>query len=392
MKLKQFPVLPVLCAGYAAFLLAFLLVKVDFCLWDFQTYYYAAKTAFAGLNPYDLSTLSGAAPTPVIYNYVYPRFTLWFFRLFTLVDYHTAAVCFILLKGALVAGLIVVWVRFFLQRNTDALFYVLLIFGFNSAIFMDIKVGNISIIEQALLWSAFYFFVTKRYFLFCGFLLAGSVCKVFPIAFVFLLLFGNDKKKYWYFTGTLAVFGLVMAAEYMANPAFFRGFLINASQLYYENGLHNPSTMALIRDIADFWHAKNGMVIPPVVQWIVFGVFAVPIIWTTVAAIRTLSGTDDPESKKRVLFLMCFAYAILHPRFKDYSYILLMVPAYFTARQLTRASAYGLAILLMLIPGKSNLPGWSLLVEYYPLFVAFGLWYVCRKQLVQSRAALSSVD
>jgi hypothetical protein len=384
MSQKRFPIIPVLCAAYAAFLLAFLLVRIDACLWDFKTYYYAAMTAFSNQNPYDLFTLSKAAPSPVLYNYVYPRFTLHFFRPFTLFDYHTAAVCFLLLKCALLAMLVTAWSRFFLQRTAGALFFVLLIFGFNSAVFMDLKVGNISIIEQALLWSAFYFFVKKRYFLFCGCLVAGSVCKVFPLAFVALLLFGSGPRKYWFCAGTIAVFGCIMGAEYIANPAFFRGFLANASQLYYESGMHNPSTMALIRDLAGFVTVKTGMHVPPAAQWAVFCILSGAVIWTTVAAIRSLRGRDDFQARIRVLFMVCFTYAILHPRFKDYSYILLLAPAYDVARRLSGAVAPALAILIMLIPGKSNLPGWNLLIEYYPLIVAFGLWHVCRKQLGQS--------
>src|SRR5215469_796895 len=70
---------------------------------------YAAATAFKqGLNPYDPAVV-GTLTREGIVPYVYPPYTLYFFRPFTWFDFSAAARIFLTLKLVAIAGLLYLW-------------------------------------------------------------------------------------------------------------------------------------------------------------------------------------------------------------------------------------------------------------------------------------------
>ena len=82
-----------------------------------------------------------------------------------------------------------------------------------------------------------------------------------------------------------------------------------------------------------------------------------------------------------VIMMACLTYALVMPRFKTYSFILLLPPAYYLLRRSTRLPAYGflLAVLLLTVhpPLPVALPFRPVLSHfwlYYPLVLAFLLW------------------
>ena len=55
--------------------------------WDFKVYYYATIAQSEGDNPYDLEVLNKHSPNKIIFPFVYPVVTCYFFRPLTLLPY-----------------------------------------------------------------------------------------------------------------------------------------------------------------------------------------------------------------------------------------------------------------------------------------------------------------
>ena len=68
------------------------------------------------------------------------------------------------------------------------------------------------------------------------------------------------------------------------------------------------------------------------------------------------------------------------PRFMNYCYILLIVPAYFIIKRISYPKGYILLfiILILSLPTETHLPGINIVsryvLGYYPLMLAYGLW------------------
>jgi hypothetical protein len=354
-------------------------INIDQFQWDFRTYYYAAKAYAAGLNPYDVNTISGISPVPIGLKFVYPPLTLIFFRLFILFDYNMAYYLFLALKCASLIALILLWRKRILGNNTDLLFYLFCMFAFNSAVYIDISAGNISLIEQFLIWLAFLFFLKKKAALFCLLIIIAGLFKIWPILFLFLLWFSNEEKKWIYFSGSLLMFIALMFISFMVSPELFVNFIQNAGAIY-ERGVRNPATFSLIMDPFQLLAREAGIIVPVVVPRVIFSILILGILFVSWQAFRKLRMAKREDKERLFLFLACLVYALILPRFKDYSYILLIVPTFFILKRLSYWKAAPVLFILAILPSPLNasLPGFKLLSrgiwEYYPLFLAYGIW------------------
>ncbi len=345
--------------------------------WDFRTYYHAAKIFAAGQNPYDVNVLEKTSRTGL--RWVYPPAVLFFYRPFLAFDYDLAARLFLLLKCGLLIGLIIIWVKEFLKDEADAFFYVFCLLAFNCAIFLDLAAGNISIIEQFLIWLAFYFYLSRRLSLFCIFIVLAATAKMMPIFFLFLLLILDEKKKYVYFSVSVAIFLFYLSAQYIIAPEMFLDFVKGASLTLAEGGIIAPSTLALIRDSLSELTARTGTAVPRLAAPILFSLAVMVIVLISLGACFVSKSVMSQDWEKRMIFLACLVYAIIHPRFKDYSFILLLAPAYFIMKRSSFSRIFPFWFILAVIsnigtplPGLSSVR--SLFWSYYPLLIAYGTW------------------
>jgi hypothetical protein len=138
--------------------------------------------------------------------------------------------------------------------------------------------------------------------------------------------------------------------------------------------------VAFARDLAErgIHTPASGPVVVAVYGVVVAAVCAVSV-W---AASRIVKSADDASARRSMLvFLACLAYAIILPRFKNYSYVLLLLPVFAT---LMRASTtikpqYLLLALPVLSTGANSwLPGvragYAFVRDYVALAVTFGAW------------------
>jgi hypothetical protein len=350
---------------------------------DFRTYYFAAMAQRAGLNPYSLSEVSRATGTPPSVPFLYPPGTLAFFHVFTLFSYPAAFQIFLYAKAVLLVGLLLLWTKGFLGNESDAGFAVFCLFAFNGAIYIDFRAGNISILEQSLLWSGFYFFLLRRWAIFSLFILAAASFKITPIVFLLLLAFTGDRRKYHYLAGGLGVFLGIHAVTYLWNPGLFSAFIQSLGQVKEGGGITNPSLFALIGDALAVISRHADVLAIRVLQWFLYGVAAAGVAFLFWRGVVRSGNENDPDRNRMMIFFSCLTYALAAVRFKDYSYVLLLVPAYVIIRRTSYRDVYSLLfILLIFSTGSHSLLPWPRFWSYYPLFLAAGVFALYAREFL----------
>ncbi len=384
---KYFPaILVTIVLLYGLYLVADVFLHHDKYLWDFNIYYAAGKVFAGGGNPYDADALSKYAETKHL-PYVYPPITLWFFKPLAGWNYNTAVNVFLAVKCLVLIGLAYLWKKKFLAGESDPFYYLFLLLAFNGALYCDFYTGNISIFEQALLWLGFYALIQRRPEILSLLVLVVAAFKITPILFILLLLILEGRKKYFYLLGTLALYIAIQALSYVNNPQLFKAFVNNSAGLDERSAI-NPSTLALLRDGFDSLAKYAGISVPGAGQMVLYlALVGVAVLLTILVALPLLRH-KSPDREKVLIFLSCLVYALIMPRFKDYSYILLLAPAYFIIKS-NRKLYWPLFIALALLPIPwVQLPGFeplrSYLFGYYPLFAAYAVWIVFLKE-IQSR-------
>jgi len=378
-----------------------LIVKIaqnDNNQWDFWIYYNSARAHALGLNPYDEKVLSELAQGTLRFCFAYPPLTLYFFRPFAMLDFNTAFHLYLSLKCLLLIGLIYWWEKAFLQKEDGALFYFFCLVGFNAAIYIDLGAGNVSILEQLLMWLAFAFYLKRRWLLFCAFILLASAFKMVPIVFLALLWFAEEKKKYLYFAGASLGFCVMMLLSYLVSPFLFEEFVRDTiGRADWERGIVNPSTLACLREAFDLLAGKTGVMVPQLAQRALFVAIAAAVV---VVTWRAMSIKRDSLIS---LYLACLVYALIMPRFKDYSYIILILPAYFILKKMNVKAWVFILLLPLLYPvnpanGILPMPGFDIMVkllsEYYTLFMAYGIWtlYMYEAFMLTPRASQPGIS
>lgn len=362
--------------GIAGGLLMYIFLNMSTCQWDFTIYYHAAKALASGRNPYDMATLNDLAGGGVLFNYVYPWFTLFVFIPFTLFDFTVAAAAFLVVKTVLYIGLIVLWLRHFLDGKQHAgLFVLYVIFAFNSPVFEDLKVGNICAVEQSLLWGGLFFFLLGKYLRFGIFVIAAACFKLVPAAFLLLILFTDYPKKWYYFAAFSLSFILIICLSAILRPDLLTGFVTNLPIPQGSGNEYNPAFFLFVRDLVRMSGVVPGLDAakrPALLLW------AVSASLMAIVSLRTmirLKVTENREGRVLLITLFCLTYGLLHPNFNNYSYILVLVPSWIVITRTLSVSRSGWALFLLpMFPFGSHLPGVAGLTGYYPLFI-LGLMY-----------------
>lgn len=374
---------------------------------DLQTYYFAGKAYAAGLNPYDINVLSKLAQTRVEHRFVYPPATLPLFRLFAGVDFDTAYYLFLVIKGIALVGLFYLWKREFLPEM-DVYFILFCLLAYNAAVYVDLRVGNISIFEQLVIWLAFLFYVRNRVFMFSLLVVIAASFKLAPVLFLLLLLWSKNQRRYLSLAGSVMLFLTIQLASYYVDRDLYSGFLRSLGGLD-ERGVINPSTLALVRDAFDWLVNTSGMMIPQAIGLAVFIAVAAGIGLATWRSYALLESADWPNKDRVAIFLACLAYALILPRFKTYSYVIVLVPTYFMLFTLGHATSHVLPIgyarkygLMITVTILSSLYVVSLgselimksVLSYSALFIAYSVWVLYLRRifsLPQKQGALGPI-
>jgi hypothetical protein len=230
-----------------------------------------------------------------------------------------------------------------------------------------------------MLWLGFYFFLLRRPLPFCCFILLGAAFKMTPLVFLSLLLIMVNKKKYLYFLSSCAAFLCYLLIQYIATPEMFRAFLAAATDTLIERGVYCPSMIGFLKDAFEMLMKTTGISVPQAFQRGLFYVVAAVILLVSGRAYFVLKSLKTQDKEKIILFLACLVYAIIHPRMKDYAYVLLIVPSYFIINRTGYLKIYPFLFALAILSAANiTLPGLSIIYSfmwiYYPLVMAYLMW------------------
>lgn len=219
--------------------------------WDVEVYYYSAKAFTLGLNPYDpsnLCALAGKCEPERLYLPDYPL-SIYLLKPLALLSLEQARLVFFIIKCASLVYLLFLWQVKFIDETPDPLFMIFCLFGFNAAFILDLRSGNISLLEQALIWTALLAFVRGKITLFCAFIGLAAIFKLTPLLFGGLLLLHQrpiaKRPILIMLTGFLVASSIVL----LAYPDFYRGFLdhsiFQAKGRF--SGILNPTILSLVK-------------------------------------------------------------------------------------------------------------------------------------------------
>ncbi len=346
----------------------------DRWFWDFETYYHAAQVWAEGGNPYDLDELARHSDGRVTHRFLYPLAAMPLLRTFSLLPFETARIAWLALKLLLLVGLVRLW-RVSLLRDVDPLLIgFVLVLGFDAALIWELESGNITIIEQVLLWGGLTCFLRRRYALFATLIVAAALIKLTLIAFLGLLIFAPGNRRGRIAAGAVAllVFGALAAGPFLARPDLHQTFAENLSGLREIHPL-NPSALAIIDHV-------GGSLLGPLAStpdrrlalWALYAVALVAVSWRTLR--RVIAGGDQ----MLLVAVAVILYCLLAPRLKIYSYVMLMPASLLLWLRVLRGTDVGvLFAALVCMPGIRHLPGQlGIVAGYSSYLVNLALWLI----------------
>jgi Glycosyltransferase family 87 len=351
--------------------------------WDFRVYYHAAQAWRDGLNPYDTHTLPDQLREDG-FKFNYPPFSLGLFAPFTRLPVQRALQVFTALKAIALAWLIWLWSRVLRTRVTEPAWVLFLVFAYSSTIFIDFIAGSVTTFEQVLLWIGFAALLEKRHWIFVAAVVCASLFRLAPIGLLAACLAVPGERRYRYVAAGVLAFALIFAVTYILSPQLTLEFVRTIPKNFGERGRLNPALGAFVMDASDLVARRLGIT---VAQWIpgaVFVAFASTIVVATMVVVRAAARVARTQRVDAILYAVVLAYAVAMPRFRNYHYMLLIVPTYFVLTQSTRLRPALPLLLLACLPIYSWITAAeniALLANYASWFIALGAWLLCLYEL-----------
>jgi len=347
--------------------------------WDFMVYYWAAKAQAAGLDPYSLHNLSAVAGQKMVLPYLYPPGFLYFFRPLTWLSLHHAIIVFVSLKAIALVVLLRLW-RAFLGPKEILPLFLLVVFAFSDSVFNDFFAGNVGTFEQLALWIGFGCLLNQRIGFFAAMVILASMAKITPLAFLVLILFTTHRRRYWVFGAAVVGGAAAILASFGGSWTRLSGYfkLVTAVD---ERGPTNTAMLPLLKDFYEVLQRKYHLpshILPEATYWLI----AVLLAGSTAFVLIRLwqRHRDNREAILDYIMGAVLLYAIALPRFKDYSYVLLIPVVVFVGRRIR--NALPILVLLMSLTARNTLarytlddfPVADLLWRYFNLLLTGVLW------------------
>ncbi len=362
----------------AAGMLAAFLIKPGREPWDLKLCLACADVLAAGEDPYAREQIVDGVSFPCLY----PPLGFDLYRpLAALADAVPLWNAFKILGFA---GLLLVWRRF-LPPGSDLLRLAFALLAFGTPFFAEYRSGNAGSLEQLALWGAFAVFASGRDLAFALLIAALAQLKLQPALFLGLLLLAPKPKWREFFLGC-AAFALLFGLNEALHPGLLKPFLAGLSEPFaawrFERGPNNCSVWGFLQHMLEIGLGNrpqaSRMASILILPWSLFVAVA-----TAVAARRVATGPGgDAEKRRRVVLLGAAAFALLAPRFKDYSFFLLVPPAIAAlesaAPLLWRAPLLVFALLnsTKSAAERTGLGPWAPVAGYFKLYAVLLVWGV----------------
>ncbi len=340
--------------------------------WDFNTYYFAAQAWAEGGNPYDTADLTRVAGRYVRWPFVYAPVTLPLFRAFTFVPLTTAYWLWLALMLACVAVLVWLWRRL-LPTVDPLLLTAAIVLGFGASMVWALKSGNVILISQVLLWTAFLCFLKNRPWAFSLLMVAVGILKTPQLAFLGLLVVapGNRRRNLLAFGVGGVLFVAIALLPMMARPDWVDGFRKGMGE-WREISRTSPSSRAVIDEGFEILRRRFG-VADQVRDW-VWALCALALLGISHKAIRRALTSGD---RSYLLIVSIILYTLVAPRLKAYTYIMLVVPTLaLYLPVLRKARGELLYVVLVALPGLLMHPFGAMraFTHYNAFFANLLLW------------------
>jgi hypothetical protein len=344
--------------------------------WDFRVYYYGAQAWRAGLNPYDPRVLPEDLYTGG-WKFNYPPYALALFAPLTHLSVVRAMQLFLVVKLAALAWLLHIWNGLLRTRITEPAWVLFLMFAYSSAIFVDFVSGSVTTFEQLLVWMGVAALLGGRYWTFTAAIVAASLFRIAPLALLIVCLVAPDRRGYRYVAAGVGAFAAILLGTYAIAPALTSGFVRTLPTNFGERGWLNPAAWPLSIDLSTTIDRAYHVALPRTAIVALYLVIVVIVAVPTVLTIRRIAGTQATDRMEVIVYVAFLATALVLPRFKNYSYMLLIVPTYYIAMRSTRLRQAVPLLLLACLPVYSwiTMPEHlALVASYSKWLIAFGAW------------------
>jgi hypothetical protein len=286
--------------------------------------------------------------------FIYPPIAVPLLAPLSLMPDRVAAWVWMALKLAALAGLVAIW-RNFIELRGTALEIVYFIFAFGSALTIDLASGNPCTFEQLGLWLALFALLHGRIFWFCVAVVATAQVKISPALMLGALLVVPERPRWGAFAASSAAFLASLGLQRLLAPEWFAIFAFRAGSVD-ERGPSNPALLSLFRDL----FPEAGLAL---------ALWAAAVLVVVFLSLRTLRRTKA-DMRLRIM-LAALTYALIAPRFKDYSYELLLPVGLHVVQRVPLAALIcfpvGRGVKIVSVIGRY-------LERYYPLACALALF------------------
>ncbi len=150
------------------------------------------------------------------------------------------------------------------------------------------------------------------------------------------------------------------------------------SSRFGETRLRFPSTNKLIAGIFESIAKITGLTFPAALETAIFVMIAAAVVFFSYKACLRVKHNAINNRAMIEVFVVCLVYGLIHPRFKDYGYILLLVPSYYIIKNIRYTKIAPFLFILFIMSNRMMLPIVSAIYDiiwaYYPLMVAYCVW------------------
>jgi alpha-1,2-mannosyltransferase len=327
-------------------LIAYLVVAPEHFHWDVRTYYAAADAVLSGTDPYRAGAAVEVGFVVNVLPFVYPPAIAVVLAPVALLPESVAIGVWLVVELAAVVAMVATWRRLIGPFPLDARLALLLLFGFDAALYTGIASGNVAVFEALALAVAFDGLLRDRPVRFAVLVVAAAAVKLVPIVYLPCLLVWGGPRRHRVLAWAVVAVAAIAVAQLVLAPAWCAEFWSAATALD-ERRWPNPTTLAFVRDVAD-----RGFAIPP---WPAYVVIVATVL--AVTSWRVVRLRPAPRAIVPLLFVVA---ALVLPRFKNYTYVELLPAAIVCLRAVTRPARIALAALLGVV-----LP-WSYLLVASP--------------------------
>lgn len=358
----------VAAAVFAASLVLVIAVRWHRYQWDFAMFRWSATDFLAGKDPYRGQGLS----------FFHPPIFLHLYGFLAKLPYAVGYEVWLLAKIGCLATIVTIWNRHFVRlrfRWHTILFFV---FAFNGALYADLVSGNVSLFEQLGIWLGFALLLRGHPYGFAVCLALASQWKGTPLLLLAALLV--DRRPNWLALWTgLAIFTAIFSLNPILHPDLFARFR-QVVPMLDERAPDNPCLLAFCRD-ALFNLSRTGLHLPGPAANALYAVTALGIALFSARTLWRYRSCAAAIDTRIICLFLCVTLALISPRFKTYSCVLVLIPCLHAIRRRPRELVPIVAVFALAANGESLLPFRDFigfLTRYVSLIgiVLIWVWYI----------------